>query len=60
MRNIKAEEVVRRELTKMNGAGVALPDDLQTRVRALLQEKPSLSWDEAVCDIATYDAAKAA
>jgi hypothetical protein len=60
MRNIKAEEVVRRELMKMNGAAVASPADLQTRVRALLREKPYLSWDQAVCDIATRDVSKAA
>jgi hypothetical protein len=59
-RNIKAEELVRRELNKMNGAGFTLPTDLRTRVQALLQQQPHLSWDEAVCDIATRDARKAA
>jgi hypothetical protein len=56
-RNIKAEEVIQRELMKMNGAGIITPADLRDRVQVLLQQQPHLSWDDAVCDIATRDAA---
>jgi DNA topoisomerase VI subunit B len=60
LRNIKAEKIVRHQLAKMNGDKFVAPADLRTRLDALLQQKPFLSWDEAICDIATDDAAKAA
>ena|SRR5689334_6715207 len=41
-----------RDRLKGQAGAVALPEDMDRRVRALLERDPSLPWDEAVAGVA--------
>jgi hypothetical protein len=47
-----AEPIVRRELERLIGAAVQVPDDIESQVREYLAQHPADHWDEAVRQIA--------
>jgi hypothetical protein len=47
-RGKEAEEIVTRELEKLTNAAVAVPRDLDARIRKYLKEHPQERWDDAV------------
>ena len=50
-RSHQAEQIVRRELKKLNGAAVEVPPDLAQRVRRHLLQHPEVRWDQAVLNL---------
>jgi hypothetical protein len=51
VRSREAQEVITRELKKLNGMHAPPPSDLATRVRQYLETNPAARWDEAVKEI---------
>jgi hypothetical protein len=47
----RVEEIVAKAISEIDGGDIIAPDDLSSRVTALLKEHPKLRWDEAVAAI---------
>ena len=50
-RSKRVEEIVAEAIGEIDDEDITVPDDLSSRVTALLKEDPKLRWDEAVAAI---------
>jgi hypothetical protein len=48
----RVQKVVEMELAKTSAKRVSVPKDLAERVRAILEERPQIRWDDAVSCVA--------